>query len=121
MKRYMKTKKSRYLDRFLNNLFTEKDEFAYSFLSKVLLDFEMDFTPVPTIKKKNAKNITTPITLFAADNDVIFPGNKMIKRVKKIFPSLKHVELINNSKHVQSKLQNKKINTVILKNNGKLI
>ena len=74
----------------------------------------MDFTPVPTIKKENAKQITTPITIFA-DNDIIFPGKKMIKRVKNIFPSQKKAHLINDSKHVQNETQNTIISEIILK------
>ena len=76
----------------------------------------MDFTPVPTIKKKNAKKITTPITLFAADNDIIFPGEKMIKRAKAIFPSLKETILLKESKHVQNKKHNNLINRIIINN-----
>lgn len=74
----------------------------------------MDFTPVPLIKSKKAKTIQTPITLFAADNDMIFPGNKMIKRALRIFPSLKRHYLIEDSKHVQNSSQNTFIEQQIL-------
>lgn len=55
----------------------------------------MDFTPVPFIDAKAANEITTPITIFAAQNDILFPGNKMIKRAAKIFPSLKKAHFLN--------------------------
>lgn len=115
MKRYMKTKKIKYVEKFLSHLFTDRDEFAIEFLSKVFLEFEMDFTPVPVIDAKAAKEITTPITLFAAQNDVLFPGNKMIKRAAKIFPSLKKSTLLEDSKHVQNKEQNKQIEQEIMR------
>lgn len=115
MKRYMKTKKVKYVERFLSHLFTDRDEFAIEFLSKVFLEFEMDFTPVPVIDAKAAKEITTPITLFAAQNDILFPGNKMIKRATKIFPSLKKSTLLEHSKHVQNKEQNKQIEQEIMR------
>ncbi|CAM1349714.1 alpha/beta fold hydrolase [Tenacibaculum insulae] len=106
MKRYMKTKKEKYVQRFLKELFTEQDNFAIQFLSEVFLHFTMDFTLVPVISTKAAQVITTPITLFAAKNDLMFPGEKMIKRAKKIFPSLKKVILLERSKHVQSSVDN---------------
>jgi len=115
MKRYMKTKKIKYVERFLSHLFTDRDEFAIEFLSKVFLEFEMDFTPVPVIDAKKAGEITTPITLFAAGNDILFPGNKMIKRATKIFPSLKKSTLLEYSKHVQNKEQNEMIEQEIMR------
>lgn len=115
MKRYMKTKKVKHVEKFLSHLFTDRDEFAIEFLSKVFLEFEMDFTPVPVIDAKAAKEITTPITLFAAQNDILFPGNKIIKRATKIFPSLKKSTLLEHSKHVQNKEQNKQIEQEIMR------
>lgn len=109
MKRYMKTKNIAFVKKFLSQLFTEKDPFAVAYLSKVFLNFDMDFKPVPVIKSKSALKIQTPITLFAAANDLMFPGKKMLKRAKKIFPSLKETMLLERSKHVQSTADNKRI------------
>lgn len=115
MKKYMKTKKQKYVEKVLSELFTERDEFAIEYLSKVFLEFEMDFTPVPVIDSRKAKAIKTPITIFAAQKDILFPGKKMIKRASKIFPSLKKSKLLENSKHVQNKAQNETIEKVIMK------
>ena len=115
MKIYMKTQKQKYIEKFLSEVFTARDEFAIKYLSKVFLEFEMDFTPVPVIDPKKASEIKTPITIFAALNDILFPGKKMLKRAKRIFPSLKESTLIFDSKHVQNKEQNLMIEKVILK------
>ena len=114
MKRYMKTRKTKYAERFLNALFSEKDDFALAFLSKVFLCFRMDFIPVPVIHKRDAVSIKTPITLIAAKDDLMFPGEKMIKRANKIFPSLKQTVLLKQSKHVQNTFDNKRISNLIL-------
>ncbi|MEO9476246.1 MAG: alpha/beta hydrolase [Cyclobacteriaceae bacterium] len=114
MKRYMKTKKVKYVEKFLSHLFTARDEFAIAFLSKVFLAFEMDFTPVPVIDAKKAGKITTPIHLFASQDDILFPGKKMIKRAVKIFPSLKASTLLERSKHVHNKEQNERIEREIM-------
>ncbi len=52
MKRYIKTQNTKYIEKFLKTLFTERDEFALNYLSKVFQYFRMDFTPVPVIKKR---------------------------------------------------------------------
>mgnify|MGYP003635256072 FL=1 len=115
MKLYIRTHKTKYLEKFLTTLFTEPDNFALKYLAKVFIHFKMDFTPVPVIKKEEAKLISTPITLIAAKKDIMFPGAKMLKRAKKIFPSLQRVILLENSKHVQNKTDNYIIEKMILK------
>ena len=60
------------------------------------------------------KKIKTPITLIAAKKDILFPGGKMIKRGSKIFPSLKKTILLEHSKHVQSVVDNERIEKIIL-------
>ena len=116
MKLYIKTQKVKYLENFLKTLFTEPDNFALKYLAKVFIQFRMDFTPVPVITKEEASQISTPITLFAAKKDIMFPGAKMINRANKIFPSLKKVVMLENSKHVQNRVDNYAIEKIILKN-----
>ncbi|MEM6263258.1 MAG: alpha/beta hydrolase [Bacteroidota bacterium] len=114
MKRYMKTQKVKHIEKFLAVLFTERDEFAVKFLSKVFVHFEMDFTPVPVLSKQEASAIQTPITLIAAKNDAIFPGEKMIKRAKKLLPTIKHISLLETSKHVQDSAGNRIVEQLML-------
>lgn len=116
MKRYMSTKKIKFVEKFLHEVFTDRDEFAIQYLSKVFLHFNMDFTPVPVISKAEAKGITTPITLIAAKKDIMFPGEKMLKRASKIFSSVKKTVLLEDSKHVQNKADNMRIEALIMKN-----
>ncbi len=114
MRRYMRSGKPKFVEAFLRELFTDRDEFGIKYLSKVFMHFKMDFTPVPIIDKEKAKLIKTPITLIAAKHDVMFPGEKMIKRATQIFPSLKESVLLKNSKHVQSSQDNRFIENLIL-------
>ena len=115
MKRYMKTKKTKFVEKFLSEVFTDRDEFAIKYLSKVFIYFNMDFTPVPVITKEEANKIKTPITLIAAKKDIMFPGEKMLKRAAKIFSSVKYTVLLENSKHVQNRVDNIKIEELIMK------
>ncbi|PHQ58806.1 MAG: hypothetical protein COC08_09690 [Maribacter sp.] len=75
----------------------------------------MDFSPIPIIKKEEAQSIKTPITLIVAKKDIIFPEVKMMKRANKIFLSLKNTLLLEDSKHVQNRGDNTKIEKLILK------
>lgn len=74
----------------------------------------MDFTSVSTNDKEKAASIKTPIILFATKHDVLFPGEKMIKRATQIFLSLKESVLLHNSKHVQSTSDSRFIENLIL-------
>ncbi len=114
MRRYMKTKKQEYVERVIDVLFTERDNFALPFLSQVFLYFDMDFSPLPIISKREAQGIETPITLFAAKDDILFPGEKMIKRARKLLPSLREAILFEESKHVQNRVDNARVETYIL-------
>ncbi|WP_276390662.1 alpha/beta fold hydrolase [Eudoraea chungangensis] len=114
IKRYMATKKLKYVEKFLSELFSERDEFAIKYLSKVFLEFRMDFRPVPVITRNKAKTINTPITIFASQNDLMFPGKKLLNRASKIFPTLLNSKLLKNTKHVPSKEQNKLIENWIM-------
>lgn len=116
IKRYLNSGKTRYVEKFLAELFTQHDDFAKQFLACVFRHYTMDFTPVPIISTRSAKSIKTPITLFAAKNDLLFPGKKMIKRASDIFPSLKRTMLFEHSKHVQRKAENQTIESTIIKN-----
>ena len=72
------------------------------------------FSPLPVISKNRAQNIKTPITIFAAEKDIMFPGKKMIKRAKQIFPSSKELLLLEGAKHVPKATDFKKIEELIL-------
>lgn len=76
----------------------------------------MDFKSLPVIDSGKASRIQTPITLIAAQDDVLFPGRKMLKRAKRIFPSLKESHLIMDSKHVPGKAQNRMMEEIIWDN-----
>ncbi|SIQ62347.1 alpha/beta fold hydrolase [Maribacter ulvicola] len=102
LKKFIKTNNQQYIKKVMNVLFTEYDDFALAFMSTTFQHCNMDFSPLPTISKKNAQNLNTPITIFAAEKDLMFPGGKMIKRSKRIFPTLKEVVLLKESKHVPS-------------------
>jgi pimeloyl-ACP methyl ester carboxylesterase len=113
MRMYMWKKKEKHVKKVLKALFTDDDPFALKYLSKIFLHFNMDFSPVPTIKKEDAARIQTPIHILAAEEDVMFPGEKLISRARSIFPSLKSATLLPGSKHVPAQSQNIRVLEVL--------
>lgn len=114
MKRYTSTKKEKYLHQFLEVLFTDNDPYAIRSLGLIFSHFKMDFSPIPNIKDKEAQNIQTPIYLVGAEKDAFFPGEKLLKRAKKIFPSLQQSLLLADAKHVPGKTQEPEMHRFIL-------
>ncbi|MDG5491319.1 alpha/beta fold hydrolase [Psychroserpens sp. SPM9] len=100
LKKFIKTNNQKYIKKVMNVLFSEYDDFALNYMSNTFQYCNMDFSPLPVIAKDVAKNLKTPISIFAAEKDIMFPGKKLIKRAKGIFPSLETVVLLKGSKHV---------------------
>lgn len=113
LKKFIKTNKQKYIRKVMNALFTNYDDFALKFMSTTFQNCNMDFSPLPIISKDKAKKITTPLSIIAAEKDIMFPGKKMIKRAKRIFPSLEEVVLLEDSKHVPNTNHFKKIEHLI--------
>ena len=117
IRRYMKTKDKAFVSKFIRTLFSDQDEFSERYLSHVFLEFDMDCSPIPVISSKEAAAIQTPIFIFGAEKDLLFPGKRMIKRAKRIFPSLKEYFILEGSKHVQGRKHNDMIQQFILNRN----
>lgn len=109
MNMYQWRKKEKHLLRIIEALFSEPDAFARKFLGLLFMHYEMDFSPIPLIKKEEANKIKTPVYIIAAEDDVLFPGKKMLARAKGIFPSLSGSLLLEKSKHVPPAADNQLI------------
>lgn len=114
LKKFIKTQNEKYIKNVMDTLFSEYDDFALKFMSLTFQYCNMDFSPLPVVSKKVAKAIYSPITLFACEKDLMFPGKKLIKRAKRIFYSLEEVVLLKDSKHVPSVNDFKLIEDIIL-------
>ncbi|MBO3116418.1 alpha/beta hydrolase [Winogradskyella sp. DF17] len=115
LKKFIKTNNQQYIKKVMNVLFSEYDDFAIQFMATTFQNCNMDFSPLPVIQKGSAKEIKTPITVFAMEKDIMFPGKKMVKRAKRIFPSLHDIVLLEDSKHVPNTKNFKLIEKLILK------
>lgn len=116
LKKFIKTNNVKYIKKVMDTLFSEYDDFALAYMSATFQNCNMDFSSLPLISKKSANNLKTPITIVACEKDIMFPGKKMIKRAKRIFPSLKKIVLLENSKHVPDSNNFNKIECMIIRN-----
>ncbi|EMQ95386.1 carboxylesterase NA [Xanthomarina gelatinilytica] len=114
LKKFIKTNNQKYMKKVMHVLFSEYDDFALTFMSTTFQNCNMDFSPLPIISKQSANKIKTPINIMAAEKDIMFPGKKMIKRAKDIFPSLEEFVLLEGSKHVPCLKDFKEIEELIL-------
>ena len=114
LKKFIKTNNQKHIKKVMGALFSEYDDFALTYMSATFQHCNMDFSPLPIISRDTAKSIKTPITIFACEKDIMFPGKKMIKRAKRIFPSLEEVILLEGSKHVPNATNLKKTEKIIL-------
>ena len=116
LKKFIKTNNKKHIKKVMGALFSEYDDFALEYMSLTFQHCNMDFYPLPIISRDSAKSIKTPITIFACEKDIMFPGKKMIKRAKDIFPSLNEVVLLEGSKHVPNAKDFIMIERTILEN-----
>lgn len=116
IKWYRVTKNTKYVRHFFDNIYSETDEFAEAFLSMVTLNYGIDFSAVPSISKKEAAKVKTPLTVFGAEHDILGSGEIVLKRAKLLFSSMTDAVLLKDSKHVPSKDNYRDIADYIRKN-----
>jgi len=114
LKSFIKKGKQKHIKKVMQTLFSEYDDFGLTFMATTFQNCNMDFSPLPIMSKNDGNRIKTPITIFAAEKDIMFPGRKMIKRAKRIFPSLNEIVLLEDSKHVPSTKNFKMIEDFVL-------
>jgi len=70
------------------------------------------------IFEEEAAQIKTPLHIFTAENDGLFPGETLLEQATKIFPSLAKIIMLKESKHGLSECDNNKITEIIRNNIG---
>ncbi|MEZ5059268.1 MAG: alpha/beta hydrolase [Saprospiraceae bacterium] len=116
IKMYQWKRKAKYLQQYQAALFSEEDLFVFEFLSKVILDYDMDFSQVRIFQKAEISQIKSPIYLVAGENDLNNPGKILIQDARKKFPTLKETLLIKGSKKVPDFDGVQQIIDLVLKN-----
>lgn len=97
------TKKDEHLSAFIKAFIPEDDAFIHNMLCTMMKGTKLDIRIPPLLKHKTIATFEKPIYIFAADNDIYFPGEKLINRSKIIFKNLKEAVLLKDSNHMPSK------------------
>jgi len=81
-------------------------------------NFVRNLPDILLISEEEAGRIKTPLHIFTAENDGLFPGETLLEQATKIFPSLTKIIMLKDSKHELSKYNNYKITEIIGNNIG---
>ncbi len=98
--KFLRSKKEVDLLKFMDAFFITKDAHSIEMQKTLLLGFKMDYRRPILVKKEDVSNVSTPVYVMVADNDIFFPGDKTLKRCSEIFPTLKDKYILLNSKHI---------------------
>lgn len=88
----------RRLQKAVGGLFTTPDAEWTRYFGDALLAYKLDMRIPPLATAEQVVGIRCPILVFAADDDLQFPGSALLQRVKELLPHAE-TELIEGSKH----------------------
>lgn len=89
-------------DRALDKLVTSQDDLWTPYLGEALRHWKLDFSPPPLVRPESLRSLEAPAYVIAADQDLSFPGRKLLERSKVLFPNLVGTHLLENSRHCPS-------------------
>lgn len=89
------------LDDVVRALFTTLDPEWTAYFGDALRSYRLDVRIPPLAKPEDLRHVKCPTLVFGADEDISFPGDKLISRAKELLPSAE-VELLAGSKHSPS-------------------
>ncbi|CAN5611325.1 hypothetical protein BH11PLA2_BH11PLA2_51840 [soil metagenome] len=88
----------RRLKRIFTPLFTSWDDDWANYMGTAFRDFVLDFRIPPVATDAQLRGLTMPTLVIGAGQDVSFPGETLLNRVKAVIPNVE-TELLADSKH----------------------
>ncbi len=86
-------------EKFARNLLTTIDDDWLPYMRDAFSSYNMDMRVPALAKPAELAGLQAPVFIVAGDQDVTFPGAKLIARAKELFPNFAGSELIENCKH----------------------
>jgi pimeloyl-ACP methyl ester carboxylesterase len=84
-------------------LLSEGDEFLERQIGAVYRRVKLDSDLPRAATKEELSRFRAPTMVFAAGDDVFFPGDAVIKRAEEIIPNLVSAEILEGNRHVPSR------------------
>jgi pimeloyl-ACP methyl ester carboxylesterase len=100
--KFMLTKKGIHLQTFMDAFYTDIDSSARTFQRTLLQDIKLDYRRPPLSTADDMKNVTAPVYIIVAENDIFFPSEESLERCKTIFPNFTDSYILIGSKHIPS-------------------
>lgn len=87
-------------DAFLQNLLSTPDDTLWAdYLGEAFLRYKLNMVVPKLATADELKGLTAPTLLIGADEDISFPGDKLIARGRALLPALTDHEVIRGCKH----------------------
>lgn len=100
MMRFLRAPTASNLQRFVDNLLSTPDDLWRESIGASFVAARMDNMRVPMLTTPGAiAACTAPVLVVAAEHDVSFPGDKVLKRAPALFRGPLETELLADSKH----------------------
>ena len=111
--RYMLTKNESHLKKFIGAFYTQIDGYAIAFQRETLLGLKMDYTRPPLLDPKLVESFKKPVYAMVVDNDIFFPGEACLKKLRAAFAGFKAHYILENSKHIPAPYQYEEISNCL--------
>lgn len=85
--------------KFMSNLLTTLDDDWLPYMRDAFDGFHMDMRVPMLARPAELAGFEAPVLVVAGDQDVSFPGARLVARAKELFPNFAGAELIENCKH----------------------
>lgn len=102
MTRFYITKKDADLKKFIASFYTEVDDYALAFQRETLLGLKMDYNRPPLLTAKAVSGFDAPVYAMVADDDVFFPAEPCVAKLKKAFSNFKEAHTLQHCRHIPS-------------------
>lgn len=89
-------------NRALRNVFTSDDELWTPYLGDAIRHWKVDFTVPPLMSPLDLESLEAPVYVIAADQDLSFPGQKLLKRSRELFKNYIDGHLLRECRHSPS-------------------
>lgn len=89
-------------ERALRRIFTSQDHLWSPYLGDALQSWNVDFSIPPLMSPEELERLNAPVYVIAADRDLYFPGEKLIKRSHELFNNFVGSHLLKDSFHSPS-------------------
>jgi pimeloyl-ACP methyl ester carboxylesterase len=98
--RFQVSKKEKHLIRFMKAFYLKQDAYSIEFQKLTLTGLKMDYRRPPLLQEAEVAGFKAPVYAMVAEDDVFFPGEKALARLKSCFPTLKESITLKGAKHI---------------------